>query len=108
MATHAHESARARRTVPASDLQRNYKAIAQTCAETKEPVYITRNGYPELVVIDAAAYEEEKSLKQLVYEREMRLYEAAMRGRDQLQRGGGVPLAQARALRDAANPDNHV
>lgn len=87
--------------MPVSDLQRNFKAVAEACAQSKEPVYLTRNGYPALVIMDAQAYEEEESLKQLIYEREMRTYEGIMRGHEQIERGDVVSLAEARRMRSA-------
>lgn len=87
--------------MPVSDMQRNFKAVADACAETQEPVYLTRNGYPALVVMDAEAYEREKNLKQLVYEREMRILENIELGHGQAERGECVSLEQARAMRAA-------
>lgn len=86
--------------MPVSDLQRNFKAVTAACVETKEPIYLTRNGYPSLVIMDAQTYEEEKSLKQLIYEREMRIYESVTRGHEQIERGEFVSLADARRMRD--------
>ena len=50
--------------------------------------------------MDAQAYEDEKSLKQLIYEREMRLQKEVMKGHEQIERGESVSLAEARRLRD--------
>lgn len=86
--------------MPVSDLQRNFKAVADACAESKEPIYLTRNGYSTLVIMDAQAYEEEKGLKQLIFEREMRAYEGIMRGHEQIERGESVSLAEARRMRE--------
>lgn len=87
------------KVMPVSDMQRNFKAVADACAESKEPVYLTRNGYPALVVMDAKAYEEEKDLRQLTYEREMRILNAAMEGREQINQGRSTTLEEARRLR---------
>lgn len=86
--------------MPISDLQRNMKAVAETCAQTQEPVYLTRNGRPALVIMDAEAYEREQSLKELIYQREMRVFQGLMEGHEQAQRGETVSLEAARALRD--------
>ncbi|WP_172135833.1 type II toxin-antitoxin system Phd/YefM family antitoxin [Adlercreutzia sp. ZJ473] len=85
--------------MPISDMQRNFKAVAQACAQTREPVYLTRNGYPALVVMDAQAYEEEKSLRELSYEREMRIAKRVMEAHEQVERGEFTPLAEARRMR---------
>lgn len=44
---------------PISDLQRNFGSIADSCHQTKEPVYLTKNGSASLVVMDAEAYDEQ-------------------------------------------------
>lgn len=88
------------RMMPVSDLQRNFKAVAEACAESGEPVYLTRNGYPALVVQDAEAYKREQNLKQLIYEREMRTLEAVVSGHDQIARGESTALEEARRMRE--------
>lgn len=84
--------------MPISDMQRNIRAVAQQCAETGEPVYLTKNGYPSLVVMDVQSYEREKSLKELVYEREMRILSGIKAGHEQIERGEFVTLDEARKL----------
>lgn len=41
-----------------SELRTNYKEISNYCHESKEPVYITKNGHGDLVVLDIDIYEE--------------------------------------------------
>ena len=89
-------------TKPASDLQRNINSIYEICRSTREPVYITRNGETELVVMDAKAFEERNTLQQAAYEREMRRHESIMRGWEQAQAGELKSLSQIRAERDGA------
>ena len=43
---------------PCADLRNNYNEISKICHETKEPVYITKNGYNDLVLLSNEAYEE--------------------------------------------------
>ena len=43
---------------PSADLRNNYNEIAKLCHETKEPVYITKNGATDLVILSDEAYEE--------------------------------------------------
>ena len=43
---------------PSSDLRNNYNEISKICHETKEPMYITKNGTNDLVVLSDEAYEE--------------------------------------------------
>lgn len=42
---------------PCADLRNNYNEISRICHETNEPIYITRNGTNDLVVLSDAAYE---------------------------------------------------
>ena len=42
---------------PSADLRNNYNEISKICHETKEPVYITKNGYNDLVILSNEAYE---------------------------------------------------
>lgn len=42
---------------PCADLRNNYNEISKICHETNEPVYITKNGFSDLVVLSNATYE---------------------------------------------------
>jgi prevent-host-death family protein len=42
---------------PSSDLRNKYSEISEWCHEYKEPVYITKNGQGDLVVMSIEAYE---------------------------------------------------
>lgn len=42
---------------PCADLRNNYNEISKICHETKEPMYITRNGTNDLVVLSDETYE---------------------------------------------------
>ena len=87
-------------TRTASDLQRNIGSVYELCHTTREPVYITRNGSADLVVMDARAFEERDTLAQAAYEREKRLHASIMRGWQQAQAGEMKPLAHVREERD--------
>lgn len=80
-----------------SDLQRNFSEVDQLCHETRKPVYITRNGQPDLVIMDADAYREQAILRQEVYEYEMELREKAIQAYEDIKAGKGVPLHELRA-----------
>lgn len=43
---------------PCADLRNNYNEISRICHETKEPMYITKNGTNDLVVLSDEAYED--------------------------------------------------
>ncbi len=45
------------RIIPIKDLK-NTAAISQMCNESNEPIYITKNGYGDMVLMSMKAYEE--------------------------------------------------
>ncbi len=45
------------RIIPIRDLK-NTTAVSQMCSESNEPVYITKNGYGNMVIMSIQAYEE--------------------------------------------------
>lgn len=51
---------------PCADLRNNYNEISKICHETNEPVYITKNGYSDLVILSNSTYENliKKTLKE--------------------------------------------
>ena len=44
------------RIIPIRDLK-NTAAISKMCSESKEPIYITKNGYGDLVIMSIETYE---------------------------------------------------
>ena len=42
---------------PISDLRNNFAEISKTVHETNQPVFLTRNGYGDMVVLSVEAYE---------------------------------------------------
>ena len=42
---------------PVSDLRNHFAEISKTVKETNEPVFLTKNGYGDLVVLSMEAYE---------------------------------------------------
>lgn len=49
---------------PSAAIRQNYKEIAELCRETAEPVYLTKNGEGDLVVMDIENFtRREKMLK---------------------------------------------
>ena len=55
---------------PCADLRNNYNEISRICHETKEPVYITKNGKNDLVILSNEVYEEydDAKIKKMIYE----------------------------------------
>ena len=47
---------------PISDLRNSANEISDLCRRTKEPVYITRNGAGDMVVLSIEAYERQQAL----------------------------------------------
>ena len=41
---------------PSSDLRKNYNSIAEICRKTKMPVFLTRNGAGDTVLMDMDTY----------------------------------------------------
>lgn len=59
---------------PCADLRNNYNEISRICHETKEPMYITKNGTNDLVVLSDETYENlKKNLEETEDERIDRL-----------------------------------
>ena len=42
---------------PISDLRNNFTDISKTVHETNQPVFLTKNGYGDMVVLSVEAYE---------------------------------------------------
>ena len=76
-------------TRTATDLQRNMGEVSALCRETGEPVYLTKNGIADLVIMDATAFEAAMELKNLAYEREMRTMAGIIEGREEIHQGLG-------------------
>lgn len=50
------------RIIPIRDLK-DTAAISQMCSEANEPVYITKNGYGDMVIMSMKTYEETMYMK---------------------------------------------
>ncbi|MFZ5354844.1 MAG: type II toxin-antitoxin system Phd/YefM family antitoxin [Bacillota bacterium] len=50
---------------PISDLRNNFNDIADICHSESEPVFITKNGQGDLVVMSIALYEKQQALIEL-------------------------------------------
>jgi len=50
---------------PISDLRNNFNLISDICHKENEPVFITKNGQGDLVVMSMATYERQKALIEL-------------------------------------------
>ena len=50
---------------PISDLRNNFNKISEECHKNAEPVFITKNGQGDLVVMSIALYEKQQALIEL-------------------------------------------
>jgi len=50
---------------PISDLRNNFNQISEICHKDGEPVFITKNGQGDLVVMSIALYEKQQALLEL-------------------------------------------
>ena len=57
--------------LPSADIRLNYNKVVNKCKETGEPIYLTKNGQGEIVVMDIDSFErreQELKAQQLVLE----------------------------------------
>lgn len=85
---------------PISNPQRNFGSIADNCCKTKEPVYLTKNESPSLVVMDAKTYGDQTRALTTIQEREDHIQRAITRGYDDITNGRVRPWKQAKAEAD--------
>ena len=50
---------------PSAAIRKNYNKISTLCRESGEPVYLTKNGVGDLVVMDIAAFTRRESMLRL-------------------------------------------
>lgn len=50
---------------PSAAIRQNYNEIAQLCRDTKTPVYLTKNGEGDLVVMDIESFTRREKMLQL-------------------------------------------
>lgn len=111
---------------PCADLRNNYNEISRICHETKEPIYITRNGTNDLVILSDEAYEslkkdfeetEEERIDRLVSEHfdkqyatfeEFRkdIYKKINTAINEIKEGKGIPMEDIIAEMEAKYNDN--
>ena len=48
--------------ISSAEMRTNYNKVADRCRETGEPIYLTKNGKGELVVMDIASFEAREQL----------------------------------------------
>lgn len=50
---------------PSTVMRNDYNAISSLAKETKEPIYLTKNGEGDLIVMDIASFEEREAILDL-------------------------------------------
>ena len=50
---------------PSAKIRQNYNEISEECKKTKEPIYLTKNGEGDLVVMDIEAFSRREKMLQL-------------------------------------------
>jgi len=50
---------------PSAKIRQNYNEISNECKKTKEPIYLTKNGEGDLVVMDIDAFNKREKMLQL-------------------------------------------
>jgi prevent-host-death family protein len=50
---------------PSADIRKNYNMISELCKRTGEPVYLTKNGSGDLVVMDIESFARRESMLKL-------------------------------------------
>lgn len=78
--------------IPIRDLRDTTK-LSEMCSRTNEPIFVTKNGYGDMVVMSMAAYEERLAC--------VEMYAKIMEGKAQADRGelsdGPATMAKLRA-----------
>lgn len=100
--------------IPSADLRNNYNKISKRCHETKEPIYVTRNGVNDLVVLSDEVFEkmrkqneesEEERIERLISEKfdkhykdfnefKADLLKNVTEAIEEIENGKGIPMEQ--------------
>lgn len=86
---------------PSSSIRQNYNEIAALCKSSGEPVYLTKNGEGDLVVMDIEAFKRREKMLQL-REELMAVEEDRLAGRN-----GSTPDELDRYLESIINEVEH-
>lgn len=65
---------------PSAAIRQNYNEVSALCKRTKEPVYLTKNGEGDLVVMDIEAFAQREKML-LLREKLVRVEEERLAGR---------------------------
>lgn len=83
------------RIIPIRDLK-NTSAISKMCHNSKDPIFVTKNGYGDMVIMSMSAYEE----KMFIHD----VYEKIDAAEDQIKEGKTLDAADSlKSLRKKYN-----
>ena len=82
---------------PVSDLRNNFAEISKTVHETKKPVFLTKNGFEDMVVLSMEAYENLQFESEVYY----KLQEAEREAQTTKKRYSSKDVLKA--MKEAAN-----
>lgn len=82
---------------PVSDLRNNFAEISKTVHETKKPVFLTKNGFGDMVVLSMEAYENLQFESEVYY----KLQEAEREAQTTKKRYSSKDVLKA--MKEAAN-----
>ena len=82
---------------PVSDLRNNFDEISKTVHETKKPVFLTKNGFGDMVVLSMEAYENLQFESEVYY----KLQEAEREAQTTKKRYSSKDVLKA--MKEAAN-----
>ena len=85
---------------PASALRNDYPDITRLARESRQPVFLTKNGSGDMVLLTMEDYDEKIAL--------LELYEKLAEGEDDIKNGRYKTLAEANAILDAKIAEHGV
>ena len=50
---------------PSASIRQNYTAISELCKKTQEPIFLTKNGERDLVIMDIETYNRKQKMLEL-------------------------------------------
>ncbi|RJX28086.1 MAG: type II toxin-antitoxin system Phd/YefM family antitoxin [Dethiobacter sp.] len=86
---------------PSAAIRKNYNEISALCKTTKEPVFLTKNGEGDLVVMDIATFSQRESMLRL-REQLVAVEEDRLTGKKGFSIGE-VDEMMKKAIKEAAN-----
>lgn len=99
---------------PCADLRNNYNEISKICHSTNKPIYITKNGYNDLVILSTEMYESltEENVDKLISKKfdekfknlenfKQEIFTQIQAALKDMQHGKGIPMEEALAEMEA-------